>query len=204
MSYTPTNWVDEETPVNAENLNKLEQAVQKNSQAVDEIVVNLENFEPGWNDLKDKPFGEDGSTEVLLEEQNFSFSDLGDGMYIGGGNAAFSLVAGETYLVRWDEMEYTCVGIDVTSSFNTETVAIGNGSPLGLPGDEPFAIMTQGASLMLYVIDGSTATTHKVGLSHVSVVVTPLDEKYLPMDAIMASVDARIDAYIEEALGGDY
>lgn len=27
MSYTPTNWIDGETPVNAENLNKLEQAV---------------------------------------------------------------------------------------------------------------------------------------------------------------------------------
>lgn len=25
MSYTPTNWIDGETPVNAENLNKLEQ-----------------------------------------------------------------------------------------------------------------------------------------------------------------------------------
>lgn len=145
-----------------------------------------------WNDLTDKPFGEEGSGEVLLEEQNFSFSDLGNGMYIGGGDATFSLVAGETYLVRWDDKEYTCVGIDVTSSFNTETIAIGNGSPLGLPGDEPFAIMIQGTELMLYVIDGSTLATHKVGISRAG--IKTLDAKYLPMDAI----DARIEAKLAE------
>lgn len=37
MSYTPTTWVDNKTPVNAANLNKLEKALQDTSAAVDEI-----------------------------------------------------------------------------------------------------------------------------------------------------------------------
>ena len=32
MSYTPTTWVDGETPVNAENLNKMEEGIRKNSE----------------------------------------------------------------------------------------------------------------------------------------------------------------------------
>lgn len=35
MSYTPTIWIDGETPINAENLNKLEQAVKENRLEID-------------------------------------------------------------------------------------------------------------------------------------------------------------------------
>lgn len=34
MSYTPTNWIDGETPVNADNLNKMEQGIKSNSEAI--------------------------------------------------------------------------------------------------------------------------------------------------------------------------
>lgn len=39
MSYSPTNWIDGETPVDAENLNKLESGVHANSEAIEEIVA---------------------------------------------------------------------------------------------------------------------------------------------------------------------
>ena len=45
MSYTPTNWIDGTTPVNAENLNKLEQAVQANDTAIDAINTARANGE---------------------------------------------------------------------------------------------------------------------------------------------------------------
>ena len=45
MSYIPTNWIDGETPVNAENLNKLEQAVQANDTAITEITAAMESGE---------------------------------------------------------------------------------------------------------------------------------------------------------------
>jgi hypothetical protein len=43
MSYIPTNWVDGQTPVNAENLNKLEQAVLANDTAIEEINTAMES-----------------------------------------------------------------------------------------------------------------------------------------------------------------
>lgn len=45
MSYTPTAWVDGVTPVNAENLNKMETGIKSNSDAIDEINTARENGE---------------------------------------------------------------------------------------------------------------------------------------------------------------
>ena len=45
MSYTPTNWIDGETPVNADNLNKLEAAVQANAATIDAINIAKANGE---------------------------------------------------------------------------------------------------------------------------------------------------------------
>lgn len=42
MSYTPTKWVDGVTPVNATNLNKLENAVKANSEALDNLADEVE------------------------------------------------------------------------------------------------------------------------------------------------------------------
>lgn len=40
MSYTPTLWVDGETPVNATNMNKIEQGIANNSNAIDALRNN--------------------------------------------------------------------------------------------------------------------------------------------------------------------
>lgn len=45
MSYVPTTWIDGETPVNAENLNKLESAVKANDDAIYEINTARTNGE---------------------------------------------------------------------------------------------------------------------------------------------------------------
>lgn len=45
MAYIPTVWIDGETPVNAENLNKLEDGVQENSSAIEEINTARANGE---------------------------------------------------------------------------------------------------------------------------------------------------------------
>lgn len=49
MSYTPTTWVDGETPVNAQNLNKLERAVKVNSDAVESIVADAVRYDQTQN-----------------------------------------------------------------------------------------------------------------------------------------------------------
>lgn len=43
MSYDPTNWVDGETPVNARNLNKLEQAVKDASEKTSVTMEQVNN-----------------------------------------------------------------------------------------------------------------------------------------------------------------
>ena len=49
MSYTPTKWVDGETPVNAQNLNKLENAVKANSEALETVVEDVLAALPVYN-----------------------------------------------------------------------------------------------------------------------------------------------------------
>lgn len=70
MSYTPTNWIDGETPVNAENLNKLEEAVQQNAGVIDEINTARDNGE-----FKGDP-GKDG-TSVTVKSVSESTADGG-------------------------------------------------------------------------------------------------------------------------------
>lgn len=64
MSYTPTTWVDGETPVNAENLNKLEQGVADLHTAMEDIPVGSgihigadepQNGETVWIDTDEEP-----------------------------------------------------------------------------------------------------------------------------------------------------
>lgn len=72
MSYTPTTWVDGETPVNAENLNKLEQAVQANDTAINEINTARANGEFDGKDgitpdvTLDQGTGLDGRKNVTI------------------------------------------------------------------------------------------------------------------------------------------
>ena len=43
MSYDPTNWVDGETPVNARNLNKLEQGLKEVSEKTSVTMEQVNN-----------------------------------------------------------------------------------------------------------------------------------------------------------------
>lgn len=54
MSYNPTTWVDGETPINAKNLNKLEQGLKQVSEqsvdtdaAVDAVLAALPTWDGG-------------------------------------------------------------------------------------------------------------------------------------------------------------
>ena len=150
-----------------------------------------------WNDLKDKPFGDEGgSGEVEIFSQTVEGFALGtDGVYGASMTAPFTLAEGDTYRVSWDGMEYTYVGTDMDG-----VIGVGNleGDPLGLA-------IVPGVNIgldfdLLAIITVSDKPSHDITIYHVTGGVKTLDAKYLPMDAI----DARIDAYMEKALGGDY
>lgn len=153
----------------------------------------------GWNDLPDKPFGEEGGElEVLLPEETFTFAPESsfNGIYSALSETPVSLTIGETYTVMWDEKTFVCTAFDVSNVMSAGAVGIGNGSNFGLPGNnEPFAIVKDFLGIMLFVMDMSdTSATHKVSISLGSAGIKTLDAKYLPMDAI----DARIEAKLAE------
>ena len=150
-----------------------------------------------WKDLTDKPFYEEDSREVLFPEETLDFAVNPEfGLLFTADVKTFSLTAGETYTVLWDNMEYVCAGVDASSLNNgEEMIAIGNGTSFGLPGNgEPFAIATTADMILFFVLDtADTSASHKVAIFRGAVVLKTLEEKYLPMDAI--------DGRIQKALG---
>ena len=184
--------------------------------------VNVESA-TSWNDLTDKPFGDEGeSTEELAPYTEYTFA-LGG---VGGTSTYYPVLEnGETYRVTWDNVEYVCVAVPITMD-GSSFIAIGDirtavdemgatydGDASSLPQNgEPFIIVSaiisldEGSTNFLSLVDVEDmlgeieSSTHGFGLEHVIVGVKTLDEKYLPKDAIIE----WIDAYMEEAIGGDY
>ena len=69
MSYTPTTWVDGETPVNAENLNHLEQGLS-------EIYTAMENGDFDGKDGTSATHSWNGTTLTITSAAGTSSSDL--------------------------------------------------------------------------------------------------------------------------------
>lgn len=79
---------------------------------------------------------------TILPEQSFTTMFLeAAGCFLMDVDApSEALVIGQEYTVRFDGVEYTCVCFDA-SAVIPNTVGLGNGTPLGLPGNgEPFAV----------------------------------------------------------------
>lgn len=95
MSYTPTIWVDGETPVNAENLNKLEQAVEANDTAIEEI-----NAARAAGEFKGDPGapGKDGNDYILTAADKAEIAEMVDGA---------TIVQAPTYVDSVDKMTDT-------------------------------------------------------------------------------------------------
>lgn len=58
MSYTPTTWIDGETPVNAENLNRLEEGVANADEKATAAVKTVKGIAPDENGNVDFPTDE--------------------------------------------------------------------------------------------------------------------------------------------------
>lgn len=200
MLYTPTNWIDGETPVNGENLNKLEQAVQANSAAIHEIRSE-ETGVTSWEDLKEKPFGEE-QVPVLEETRydNFILDETYGAYGQEVNSAGYDLLLQQTYTVIWDGVSYLCSAQDI-STLVSGGIGLGDLSGFGGSGNgEPFVVGWTPYGVVYFSFEAGT--THTVQILHNS--VKTLDVKYLPMEAIDARIDACMDAGINKALGGDY
>lgn len=125
-----------------------------------------------WNDLTDKPFGEEDNA-VLLPPTQFAFDDA-FGLFAVPGYIPF--LEGKTYTVNWNGVEYTTEG--VPGQFNGEDlVMIGNPAALGGANNNlPFTIACLMGSIGAIPLDGSTSVN--VGIKGYLLAKIPL--KYMP------------------------
>lgn len=122
-----------------------------------------------YNDLEDKPFGEE-ITEILHAEQFTCDSqepiDLG----------AVRFYMDNTYIVYFDDVRYECIPWSRTSDW----IVVGN---LGAYDEDqsdngmPFYILDFDDGTFFYSL---TDGTHTVSIYKAEYVTSPLDEKYIP------------------------
>lgn len=218
--------VDNELSTESENpvQNKvITQEFQAFGQAAAEFNSRLNTLEQGgiggggsggvssWNDLTDKPFGEnaDGTVKQLdnkyLEPFEFqageekdvlplhSIEALGavvEGSIYGAGLPLFLLAEGEIYNVAWNDGVHTCTAKLIT--FNgAPTIGLGNFALAGLGEDteEPFLIGVgaDGLSAAVYTTTSETPITVRVYQSIPDKWL--LKEKCLPDAAQPVSID---------------
>lgn len=161
MAYEKQTWVDGETPLDAEHFNHIEQGIadaDKNAAT-----------QPDWNTtdsedpsfIKNRPFYASISLTTFLEEQQIDFSSS----FTNPEN----LVKGETYVVHWDDAEYT---IEATNQD-----IFGDGSIL-----VPYLKQADG----LFEISGTIMTAADKGIHNVAIYkaeiypTKTIDEKFIP------------------------
>ena len=151
-----------------------------------------------WNDLADRPFGEEGIGEPeMLIDETLSFGNSGmTGVYLWQAEPApFSLVAGEFYYVVWDDVGHNCTAFTAILE-GKPCVGIGNPALAGLgeSTNEKFlvGVFADGSAAACFTTE--PGATHTVWIVHGTQRVKTLDAKYLPMDVI----DERIEAKLAE------
>ena len=143
---------------------------------------NWEQNDPTADDyIKNRPFYTDDSKKVVIvPNQQITFSDYEAPLAL---SEIIEFVVGQSYKVKFDNVNYTCVAWD----FNG-IGAIGNQILMGRPIDtgEPFIIMISKAE-GIGIISSLTATgTHAVEVT-TSAKIVKIDKKYLPNFARVAT-----------------
>lgn len=132
-------------------------------------AVEVSGGASSWNDLEDKPFGEGETVEVVdLEEQE---TTTGSNYWSADYWPEFiKPVAGLTYVVTIDGVEYACVATD------EEYPVLGNSAWLDEGGelsDPPFVYVNQEMAI-------APAGTHTFKIAHFETEVKRLDGNFLP------------------------
>lgn len=138
---------------------------------------NWEQNDPTADDyIKNRPFYTDDSEKVVIvPNQQITFSD---NMELLALSEIIEFVVGQSYEVKWDDVNYTCNawycnGIGVIGNRGLFDGSIGTG--------EPFIVMISEAE-GIGVINSLTPGTHTVEVTSAKIV--KIDKKYLPDDII--------------------
>jgi len=154
-----------------------------------------------WNDLADKPFGEERGLVDLLPETTYSefFFENNYGAYVANESVTYKLTVGETYTVFWDGQEHTCIAQD-SSSLMPNTVCIGNASAFGLAGNnEPFVIAWETTDeygdfgMYIPLVNAGESIPHTIRIAQEADIVNRLDNKYLDFMNVYEAKDIMIN-----------
>lgn len=167
-------------------------AVDSNGKPIEWECVDLPSGgATSWNDLEDKPFGEEGSLEPLVENESPEIQNY-DGL-LQCDTLIIPLVAGEKYKVILDGMEYQFTATEGDFHGN-QCVYIGseqmfNDINAGTNGDFFIVSVWEDGqcvyTMLCYYTDNPTIT---LSVYKDTTVIHPLDEKFIP-DTIARSAD---------------
>lgn len=145
------------------------------------ILASMLSEPTSWNDLKDKPFGEEVTEVELLPETTIDFTRLEDGRT---SVDKIEVAVGDICSVIWDGKEYNCEVFE----FFGQAMAMGDvytatGGAVGAVGTEstgePFMITTDGnTSTMIAALYDCGIVT--ISISKRAETIKTIDEKYLP------------------------
>lgn len=182
-------------------------------------IVGSGNIEVGgggvssWNDLTDKPFGEETSTvEVLAETALIVDTDLAEGFIFKN---PITLEAEKNYNINYNGVSYSCVANELAMD-GMRAITLGNMSAMGgEDSGEPFAMLVfpaevaqnTGFYMQVMPLDGSTSVT--ISIYQDNTIIHPLDNKYLDLDWLPTSklevgealYEGVADTYLDAANG---
>jgi hypothetical protein len=147
------------------------------------VVLRADLDESSWNDLSDKPFYEESSTDTLLWETEYPFqvnTALGCYAHTLTG-MPFTFVDGKAYKIHWDNEEYVRTAFSFTSADGSACVAVGN--PIASGGEsnnDSFAIIVDTTHKYVHFCSIETLDSHKVAIYQDTTVVKTIDAKFLP------------------------
>lgn len=150
-----------------------------------------------WNDLEDKPFYEQKTEMVVIDEQTFTtIGQTPEGFKIYEiSNNNIDLYAGTEYIVKFDGVEYKCTGQQ-----SGEGIIVGNPGKLHgeLQGEDnglPFCICNEYGEVVLIVGPGSNWSgeeiTFTIYLAEVQTIVKKLDDKFSPERVRNVLIESR-------------
>lgn len=132
-----------------------------------------------WNDLEDRPFySKVGLVEVLPETAIIHSADNG---YVVAALPTSSFIVNETYIVKYNGVEYPCIAAEVEGM-----IAFGNGAAMDEQyadvsnTDAPFIIVfVPGSGFIVNPLDDNTPST--LAISYNNETIKKLDNKYLDL-----------------------
>lgn len=171
MSYEKLGFVKGQT-LKAEHLNHMEEGISNASGA----DWNAKEGEVGY--IENRTHYEEIGEIIILPETNYTLIEDG-GIPTTELPNTFTLIAGNTYIVNWNGVKYTCECIE-----DRGILAIGDVKALEsiIGAGEPFGILYNPSANLGALISNDGSTEVVLSVSEISTVVHKLNKKYLPDD----------------------